>query len=1103
MKKVLCLAVAGLLLSSSRTSAHRIEYYTGTGCIVPGSSLVIDALVVYAPSNTQYRWQYKASGGSWTCFNNGANNINGTSFNVSNASGSGANNAPALTISNPSASLDNVQIRCLMRENYSPCNAPSGTTWGGDDLNQSETKVLRLRYNSNTGACSISCADNLLTNSDGYYGGFENVTYSNGNYTNKNFLSGAGSSDYNNGGSSSGSFRVMNNPYAAYGFSNAKYAPHGGNYQMIVKGNTNQNDDIWYKTISVQPGDVYSFSVWVSRVDNTKPRIQLKAGSTELIATQITASAGNWVQVTGTYTVPSGTSSVKFTIRDKDACYGAHNYVMDDICLVQTAQPITIGDKVWFDVDRDGRQDAGEPGIGGVTVKLYYDGNNNNIADSSNATMTTTTNSSGNYSFTGVLPGKYFVQFTLASGYDAFTTQDASGVPVGQNSTANVTTGKTGTHNFTADYLYKDAGMVKNFGISGKVFNDVDGLTDNTVDGTLISSLNGTALHANLFKGNVFVATVPVSNGIYTFDNLPGNTDYTVSISTVAGNTSSSPSSVLATGWVNTGEHQGSGAGNDGTVDGLLNINLAATGISNANFGIEQLPTPVSNTAPDQANPGGTNSVTVPPATFSGTDPSGGTITSLRITAFPTGATSITINGTVYTASNFPGAGVTVPTNTSGQPTQPILVDPAATGNTTVTIPFKVTDNAGKESTSTGTATIPFVSYTISGKVFNDVNGMTDNNVNGSGIGLTSSLQLNAYLVLASGGTIVDSVPVATNGTFVFENASGNTSYVVMVTTANVAIGGNSPALTLPSGWIYTGEKLGSGTGSDGNANGALAVTVTNSNVTNARFGMEERPTASIATALPQVNPGDTISVTVPPATFVASDVAPGTVTSIKITALPSNANSITVGSVKYTAATFPAGGIIIPADASGQPTEVIKVDPVNGTVTAGIPFQPRDNANAFSTDTGLAKVPVYEVPDLTPVITLAPTTMYGTTNFVNRVDIWNLGEVSTSGTITVYLTKSALIGYTFNSALTFAAGAAVQNNVWSLDATSNPNYYIFTTNTVIEPQSRSSFGLNGVLTPASTEGQLNNTVIIGPGSGSEANFLNNSDAEIIYYFQN
>jgi len=262
-------------------------------------------------------------------------------------------------------------------------------------------------------------------------------------------------------------------------------------------------------------------------------------------------------------------------------------------------------------------------------------------------------------------------------------------------------------------------------------------------------------------------------------------------------------------------------------------------------------------------------------------------------------------------------------------------------------------------------------------------------------------------------------------------------------------------------------------------------------------------PVAGTATAVSQANPGDTFNVTIPPATFVATDAPPGTVTSIKITAMPSNATSLSVNGNKYTTANFPSGGIVLPTETNGQPTVPVAVDPVSGTVTVGIPFRVNDNANMLSTNTGMANAPVYEVPDLTPIITVAPATMYGSTSFTTRVDIWNLSNVPSSGTITVYMTKSALINYTYNSALTSAISTPVQNNVWTMDATSSASYYIFTTNVSIEAQGRSSFGINGVLTPGATKGQLTNTAIINPGSGGESLITNNTDAEIIRYFPN
>ena len=38
---------------------------------------------------------------------------------------------------------------------------------------------------------------------------------------------------------------------------------------------------------------------------------------------------------------------------------------------MRTPTPINVGNFVWHDLDHDGRQDAGEPGLAGITVQLW------------------------------------------------------------------------------------------------------------------------------------------------------------------------------------------------------------------------------------------------------------------------------------------------------------------------------------------------------------------------------------------------------------------------------------------------------------------------------------------------------------------------------------------------------------------------------------------------------------------------------------------------------------------------------------------------------------------------------------------------------------
>lgn len=253
------------------------------------------------------------------------------------------------------------------------------------------------------------------------------------------------------------------------------------------------------------------------------------------------------------------------------------------------------------------------------------------------------------------------------------------------------------------------AGTVANcanvtFNLSGNLYNDINGLTDNLVNGTAISTVRTSAMHANLLdEGGTVIATTPISGGAYSFTAYPfGN--YFVQVSTIAGTVfSPAPTNTLPTNWVYTGEQIGTVAGvnvDAGAPDGRIPVALSANR-TNVNFGVEQLPTPNAATLPGRYNPGGTNTSVITTA-FTGTDTTG-TVTKFRITAFPAAnATTLVIGGTPYTSGTFPGAGVTFNAGTT------VAVDPV-NGAVTVVIPFVAIDNADRESTSSANVTVPFI----------------------------------------------------------------------------------------------------------------------------------------------------------------------------------------------------------------------------------------------------------------------------------------------------------------------------------------------------------------------------------------------------------
>ena len=239
--------------------------------------------------------------------------------------------------------------------------------------------------------------------------------------------------------------------------------------------------------------------------------------------------------------------------------------------------------------------------------------------------------------------------------------------------------------------------------VSGTVFDDGSGNRLKEAAETLV---DGPALGLNAVlvdSTNKVVAIAPVSaTGTYTFTGIAAG-NYTVLITTNAATLNAAPPAVaLPTNWVTTGENINNTV--DPTADSRIPVTVGTTAITGLNFGIEQRPTAIGVTANSQSNPRGTLLVPVPPELFNtSTDPDG-TVTQYRITAFPSNATSVEINGQAYTATTFPAAGVLIPASAIGT----IKVDPNTDGVVSVTIPFKVIDNVGQESTNTANAVLPF-----------------------------------------------------------------------------------------------------------------------------------------------------------------------------------------------------------------------------------------------------------------------------------------------------------------------------------------------------------------------------------------------------------
>ena len=247
------------------------------------------------------------------------------------------------------------------------------------------------------------CQSGLLTNTNGYYGGFE----AGGVNGNNNFGPGIASTDYSYG-SHQRQYQILMNTNGQSGY--RPLMPHSGNYFFTTHTSPSRPHwKIWYKTLSVQPGETYEICSWIANL-KVKPvggfdvAINVIAGNTiTVIATQ-KAVTNSWVQMCGTYTVPAGITSIVVEIDDPDpsSVGGSHFLAIDDICINRNGG--SIGDRVWQDANANGLQDGLETtGIPNVTVNL--------LDAFSNLIATTTTNASGNYIFTGLAAGTYIIEF--------------------------------------------------------------------------------------------------------------------------------------------------------------------------------------------------------------------------------------------------------------------------------------------------------------------------------------------------------------------------------------------------------------------------------------------------------------------------------------------------------------------------------------------------------------------------------------------------------------------------------------------------------------------------------------------------------------------
>ncbi len=237
-----------------------------------------------------------------------------------------------------------------------------------------------------------------------------------------------------------------------------------------------------------------------------------------------------------------------------------------DIGLVTTGVPTatatptpavtaSLGDLAWIDTNGNGVKDIGEPGLAGVQIKLFTDCSGNTLVG------TTTTNVNGNYGFTGLTAGEYYLRVYPPTGYD-FTLMDAiadddydsdideggfswclnvdPGAAITNVDIGLITTGApTATATPTATPLpaslgdlvwvdsnsngVKDIGEPGLSGVQIKLFTDCNG---NTLVGTTASNVNGNYYFNNLAAGEYYLRVYPPTGYDFTLMDAIADDDY-------------------------------------------------------------------------------------------------------------------------------------------------------------------------------------------------------------------------------------------------------------------------------------------------------------------------------------------------------------------------------------------------------------------------------------------------------------------------------------------------------------------------------------------------------------------------------------------------
>lgn len=216
-------------------------------------------------------------------------------------------------------------------------------------------------------------------------------------------------------------------------------------------------------------------------------------------------------------------------VRITDASAPIVNRIGDTFAEIVPLKSVSVGDYVWVDTDRDGRQDEGEPGIPGVVLTIVGPDGEPVVDVDGNPVGPTTTGPNGEYTFERLpaLEGEqtYTVRIDREASEEALRpyvpTIAGEGERGGDSSTWEASTEPGDLHEDGDRDPTLDFGFVlKTYAIGDYVWidSDKDGVQDADE-----SPLAGVTVEL-IVDGEVVATTTTDENGRYVFDELTAGT---------------------------------------------------------------------------------------------------------------------------------------------------------------------------------------------------------------------------------------------------------------------------------------------------------------------------------------------------------------------------------------------------------------------------------------------------------------------------------------------------------------------------------------------------------------------------------------------------